>query len=414
MKSLLLNKASEHSDMARLSLDDILEEEDTLGLLDVKASSAKASTVDEKIQSDFEEINLFIDRFGYIPGDENGAGSPITARKLKIRLEQMRGNAELSEKLSDLDRHSLLVATAPAPSSLDDIFELDDELLSAPGDEIFTFKHARPASARPDLVSRRKKCEDFAFFKPILDQCAEDLKSGKRKAIGFAKEQEISPGEFFILNGILVYVAEVNNPHIRNGKKNARLRIIFDNGTEGENLLRSLARELYKDPNGRRVSNPELGPLFRKGVVMEESEDFVYDPSTPGVTIYVVRSLSDNPQIRALDGSLYKIGFTTQDLKKRLQNAANDKTFLFAPVHPVATYTIPGTTSNKLENLIHKFFAGARLNIEIPDRFNKPFRPREWFQLSPDVIGEAVRRILDGTIVDYEYDVMACLIKKRK
>lgn len=399
--------------MTRLSLDDIFDETDTLGLLNVKAPSAQSSTVDEKIQSDFEEINVFIDRYGYVPGEGSGAGSQITARKLKIRLDQMRANPEIKTQLLSFDRHGLFIAQDTAPETLDDIFDLDDPLLSAPADDIFTFKHARPASAIPDMVSRRKKCEDFGFFKPILDQCAEDLKSGSRKSIKFAKEQEINPGEFFILNGILVYVAEVNDPHTRNGKKNARLRIIFDNGNEGENLLRSLARELYKDPNGRRVTNPKAGPLFSEAVIMEDATDFTYDKESPGVTIYVVRSLSDDPRIRALDGTLFKIGFTTQDLKARLQNAANDKTFLFAPVHPVATYTLPGTTSNKLENLIHKFFAGARLNIEIPDRFGKPFKPREWFQLSPEVIGEAVRRIMDGTIVDYEYDAMACKVVKR-
>ena len=399
--------------MPRLSLDDIFKEDDALGLLNVKAPSAARSSSDEKIQSDFEEINVFIDRHGYVPGETKGAGSEITARKLKIRLEQMRGNPEVKEQLKPLDRHGLLDNQEPIPESLDDIFDLDDPLLSAPADDIFTFKHARPASAIPDMVSRRKKCKDFAFFKPILDQCAKELKSGQRQAIKFAKEQEINPGEFFILNGILVYVAEVNDPHIRGGKKNARLRTIFDNGTEGENLLRSLAVELYKDPDGRRVTNPKAGPLFGESVVMEDAAEFTYDSETPGVTIYVVRSLSDNPVIRALDGTLFKIGFTTQDLKARIQNAANDKTFLFASVHPVATYTIPGTTSNKLENLIHKFFAGARLNIEIPDRFGKPFKPREWFQLSPEVIGEAVRRIMDGSIVDYQYDAMACKIVKR-
>ena len=407
------SKANENSDMARLSLDDIFNEQDTLGLLNVKAPSAGVSSVDETIRNNFEEINTFIDRHGYVPGEDKGAGSEITARKLKIRLEQMRSNLEIREQLVALDRHGLFNDRTPTPESLDDIFALDDPLLSAAADDIFSFKHARPASAMPDMVSRRKKCEDFAFFKPILDQCADDIQSGKRQAIKFAKEQEISPGEFFILNGILVYVAEVNDPHIRGGKKNARLRTIFDNGTEGENLLRSLAVELYKDPNGRRVTNPKAGPLFNESVVMEESEEFIYDSDTPGVTIYVVRSLSDDPRIRALDGTLFKIGFTTQDLKKRLQNAANDKTFLFAPVHPVATYTIPGTTSNKLENLVHKFFTGARLNIEIPDRFGKPFKPREWFQLSPDVIGEAVRRIIDGSIVDYRYDAMACKIVRR-
>src|ERR1041384_207798 len=111
----------------------------------------------------------------------------------------------------------------------------------------------------------------------------------KRKAIPFANEQEISAGEFFILNGVLVYVAGVGETHIRNGKKNARLRLIFDNGTEGNNLLRSLATELYKDPNGRRVTTTDMGPLFTNAPATAD---------TATGMIYVVKSLSSDPDIR--------------------------------------------------------------------------------------------------------------------
>jgi hypothetical protein len=150
------------------------------------------------------------------------------------------------------------------PKTLDDILDLDDELLVAPGSDIFNLRHARPAAARPDRVSERKACKDFEQFKPLFAACVFDLTAGKRKSMSFANEQEIEPGEFFILNGVMVYVAEVNDPHIRNGNRNARLRLIFENGTEGENLLRSLATELYKDPNGRRISDPTAGPLYSR------------------------------------------------------------------------------------------------------------------------------------------------------
>ena len=86
----------------------------------------------------------------------------------------------------------------------------------------------------------------------------------------------------------MVYVAEVGETHLRSGKKNARLRVIFDNGTEGNNLLRSLARELYKDPNGRRVTTTDMGPLF-------ESKPQPGDTATG--MVYVVKSLSADPEI---------------------------------------------------------------------------------------------------------------------
>jgi len=66
------------------------------------------------------------------------------------------------------------------------------------------------------------------------------MKEGQRKANKFAKEKEITAGEFFILNGILTYVTEVGETHSRNGKKNARLRLIFDNGAVNNIYFRQL------------------------------------------------------------------------------------------------------------------------------------------------------------------------------
>jgi hypothetical protein len=305
-----------------------------------------------------------------------------------------------------MDRHGLLAiekATPPPPKSLDEILALDDDLLAAPSEDIFTLRHARPAGvARSDKISERKPCEDFARFKMLFDACAADLASGVRRSMPFANEQEIKAGDFFILNGISVFVAEVNDPHFRNGKRNARLRLIFENGTEGENLLRSLATELYKDPNGRRISDPEAGPLFNP------------EPTTASVAvapgervtgvIYVVRSLSSQPDIKSLDGHLFKIGVTTGTMEDRIRNASDDPTFLLAPVHPLCTFDIINLSAARVESLLHRFFADVRLDIEVVDRFGKPFRPREWFLLPLPVIERAIHMLLDGSILRYRYD----------
>jgi hypothetical protein len=250
--------------MSRPTLDDILSESDELGLLDVKPLAINASSDASRVVQAFEEINVFIDRHGYAPGEGGEGKKPsVTERQLQMRLKTYRVQPEIAAALHAHDRHSLLATTAPAePQSLDEILDLDDDLLSEPNSDIFNFRHARPAAARPDRVSERTPCKDFEQFKPLFDACVSQLTAGKRKSLRFANEQEIKAGEFFILNGVMVYVAEVNDPHIRNGKRNARLRLIFENGTEGENLLRSLATELYKDKNGRRISDPDSGPLF--------------------------------------------------------------------------------------------------------------------------------------------------------
>ena len=48
------------------------------------------------------------------------------------------------------------------------------------------------------------------------------------------------------------------------GRTDARLRVIFDNGTESNMLMRSLQRALHKDEAGRRITDPVAGPLFGK------------------------------------------------------------------------------------------------------------------------------------------------------
>ncbi|MBR0796865.1 GIY-YIG nuclease family protein [Bradyrhizobium jicamae] len=394
--------------MARLTLEQILSSDDHDGLLDVKPAVSSASSDASRIVYDFEELNRFIDQHGYTPGEGPSDRKPsVKERVLSMRLKSYRDNRKIAAQLKADDRHGLLAdetATAPEPSSVDEILDLDDELLNTPSEDIFHLRHARPKAARPDKVSERKPARDFQHFKPLFDACVADLVSGKRKSLKFANEQEINAGEFFILNGIMVYVAEVNDPHFRNGKRNARLRLIFENGTEGENLLRSLATELYKDPSGRRISSPEVGPLFGA----EPATESVAAPKGR-VTgcIYVVKSLSAAPEIAKLDGHLFKIGFTTGSFEERVRGAKDDPTFLLAPVHPVRTYDAIDLNTNKFENLLHRFFGEARLNIEIIDRFGKPFKPREWFLLSLPVIEQAIPMLLDGSIIRYRYDVKA-------
>ena len=294
--------------MPRMTLDDVLADDDDL--LKVRVSSSVGSTEEQRVLGALEEINIFIDRFNRKPGETDAPS--ITERGLKMKMEGMLKNPEHHVFLKGYDRHNILPSeTIHEPKTLDEILEMDEDLLTTPQDDIFKMVYARPSIARTDRVSERITCKDFDQFKPVFEQCMQDISTGKRKTIKFAKEQEIAAGEFFILNGVIVYVAEVGATHIRNGKKNARLRLIFDNGTEGNNLLRSLATELYKDENGRRVTTPDVGPLF--DVVPQEGD-------TQTGMIYVVKSLSQDPEIRKLDGLLHKIGFTSGKMEARIQN----------------------------------------------------------------------------------------------
>jgi hypothetical protein len=379
--------------MPRLTIDEIFNDE----LIGDVAPITKPTTDEDRILQGFEEINQFIDRHNRIPGE--GDEKPSVAEKsLQFKLQGLRKSQNAVELLMPCDRHNILVVDEESlPTTLDEILDLDDELLTTPSDNIFTLHHVHAPSARPDWVSKRQRCTEMDTFQPILDSCVRDLESGRRKSRQFQNEQDIKAGEFFILNGVLIYVAEYNDPHVRGGKKNARLRLIFDNGTEGRNLLRSLATELYKDPNGRRISNPEAGPLFDKSETLEA------DDQQTG-TIYVVRSLSSEPEISKLDGQLFKIGVTKGNVKDRISTAKDDPTFLMAPVYPVCTFTLINADPNTVEKLIHRFFAEGRLDIEILDRFGKAIHPREWFLIPLPLIEQAIELLMDGSIIEYRYD----------
>jgi hypothetical protein len=392
------------------TLAELLAEEDDSGLLDVKPRASMAMTEDARIVQAFEEINVFFDRMGFSPGQgpkERKIG--VSERALQSRMKAYLGNPALVETLRPYDRNGMLAAAAPAaPASLDELLDSDDDLLTDPNESIFEMRIAKSPAAKPDMISERVPCADFENFKPLFDKAAAELASGQRKSMKFANEQEIEAGGFFILNGVTVYVAEVRDPHIRNGKRNARLRLIFENGTEGQNLLRSLATELYKDPNGRRLSDPHAGPLF--GPSATELVNVAAPQDRVTGCIYVVRSLSPLPDIARLDGQLFKIGFTTGTLEDRVRGAADDPTFLMAPVRPVRSFEAINLNANKFENILHRLFADARLDIEIMDRFGKPFRPREWFLLPLPVIEQAIPMIIDGSIVRHRYDHRACAI----
>jgi hypothetical protein len=74
------------------------------------------------------------------------------------------------------------------------------------------------------------------------------------------------------------------------------------------------------------------------------------------------------------------------------------------------TYSLFGMDPVKAENLLHRFFAEARLNIEIMDRFGKPFKPREWFLVPLDQITRAVEMLAEGSIILHRYDAKACAV----
>ena len=80
-----------------------------------------------------------------------------------------------------------------------------------------------------------------------------------RTDAGFLKTDML---RIFIVFGQTVYIAEVGKKYVHQMEMDARLRVIYSNGTESNLLLRSLQRAFYKDESSRRISEASLGPLF--------------------------------------------------------------------------------------------------------------------------------------------------------
>jgi len=227
-----------------------------------------------------------------------------------------------------------------------------------------------------------------------------ELNESVRKAIPFKGEASIEQGNFFVVGGQFAYVAEKGEEfQTSSGQPDARLRLIYGNGTESNLLMRSLQRALTQDGNGRRLSEPDAGPLF--GPLFGDAAE--PDDIASG-TIYVLRSLSKHPFVSEHRTLIHKIGVTGGKVETRIADAENQATYLLAPVEIVATYRLHNINRTKMENIFHRLLSGVQLDLTIEDRFGKPVKPREWFVVPLNVIDEAVERIRDGTITELVYD----------
>lgn len=236
------------------------------------------------------------------------------------------------------------------------------------------------------------------------------MAAGERKTARYGGEYtEIKKGDLFILEGQKLMVVDTGEFFKSDyDRANRRLRVVYDNGTESTPLLRSLMRALYEDNAGRRISEPGPGALFAE---IEEDGDggplFSEDEEEGDLAtgyIYVLRSKSDHAFIAQNRDVVHKIGLTRGKVKSRVAGAKKASTYLLADVEIVAEYKLANVNRQSLEALLHKFFASARLDLALKDRFGAPVESTEWFLVPFQVIDEAIQKIKDGTIGNFRYD----------
>lgn len=382
--------------MTDFDLDDLAGE--LADFAPAKKKQAAYTPQQERIIAGFEDIVRFFEENGRTP--QHGEDRDIFERLYAVRLDRLRAQEDCRALLTDRDRHGLLRESGTETSDVAglDLDELASELADIDGEvDITQLRHVRSAEEKraADEIARRDKCPDFENFKPLLEQVKQELASGARITRPFELKAEIRPGAFFIVGGLISYVADMGevftNPQ---GRTDARLRVIFDNGTQSGMLMRSLQRLLHEDDAGRRITDPAPGPLFA---------DRTEEGDAEAGTIYVLRSKSDHPFVAEHREVVHKIGVTSGPVESRISGAEKSSTYLLADVDVVATYKVYGVNCQKLESLLHKVFAAAQLDLTIQDRFGHMVRPREWFVLPLAVINEAVERIRDRSITAYSY-----------
>ena len=365
--------------------------DDELGLLKVKP---KQNSLDEnqRLINSFLEINEFIRKNNREPL----ANGDIFEHKLYSRFNSLVLDKDKIAILIDYDEFNLFKEKKEkAPKSIKDLLKDDDlGILISEEEDIFSIKHIPKITSMPDYVARRKPCKDFDKFAEKFKNCQNDLAAQKRIVKKFKKEQQIEEGSFFVLKGVLLLVDKVGEKQEVKGKVNARLRCIFENGTESNMLLRSLAAELYKDGHRVTENKDNLSDLFVQVTKQDQETGF----------IYILKSLSDNEKIRSIN-NLYKIGFSKTPVEERIKNAKNDPTYLMSDVQIVTSFKCYNLNPQKLESLLHRFFGGACLNIDIFDNNKKRHTPREWFIAPLFIIEQAIKLIINEDIHHYKYDV---------
>lgn len=383
------------------------EDIDLLAELGIEAESKAIKTHsarEERIIAGFEEIQAFVKDNGRLP--EHGEDKDIFERLYAVRLDQIRKQQDARSLLEGFDYQNLLSEDILSDTSGN---ISDEELLEQLGvnadreDSITNLKHVQSRAERKaaEEVANRTICLDFEKFKPLFDNVVKEIEEKSRKTVQFRKDAgftktSLKEGQFIIVGGQISYIAEIGETiKAPNGDDDARLRVIYINGTESNILLRSLIRAMYKDETSRFITDSSIGPLF--------SEDYDLDDIASG-TIYVLRSLSDHPTITDNRNIVHKIGVTGGEVKQRLGNTKYDPTFLMADVEVVATYKLANINRTRLEKIFHKFLSPAKLQIQVKDRFGKHVNAQEWFLVPLFIIDEMVERIKDGSIQSYYYD----------
>lgn len=390
------------------SLDDIFNDPAADELLD--QPKKVQVTYDSEIEK-FKEIENWVKEHNGKEPEKTTDLSRLGERKLASRLKGIREDPERLEFLKPYDKLGLLKNTSQDVSlkekvshekmtfnSLDDILN-DDSALFDDSTQTLNSKlfdtgslnsYKKSQENRPENKSKRKAMDNFAQYRSLFNQVQAELTSGKRKLVQF-NNNEIELHHFYVLNGQLLYIesigSEFKNRTHSASDTNARLHVIYENGTENYPLRNGLIASLY----GSR----KRGVLGRAVTEPTDEFEFNVDDQVTGY-IYVLKSLSNNIDVKKIqdDHPLYKVGFTSGTVERRIANAENESTYLYGPVKVVAEYQVINLNPEALETALHHALAQYRLDVDIKAANGKIIHPREWFIADLDTINNLINQII--------------------
>ena len=386
------------------SLEDVFNDPEADELLVAKPKKKTVST-DPDVEN-FKEIQAWVKQHNGKEPEKTRDMSRMTERRMANRLKGYRSHEDMIELLKPYDELGLLNQESQKLTledtvkseqqdfnSLDDILG-DDSILFGDSNQntvnskLFDTKKMheirREQENQPEKVSQRHQMADFEKFEPLFKKIQAELASGKRQLRPF-KNYEILLHHFYVLKGQLLYIEAIGaKKSIDNKSKrktDARLHVIYENGTENTPLLNGLAASMY-GLNGKIVTEPDNNFELSSGEVTGY--------------IYVLKSESDNPEVRRVqeEHSLYKVGYTTGTVEKRIANAENEPTYLYGPVKICEEFQVSNLNSEALETAIHHALANYRLDVDIKAPNGRLIHPREWFVTDLSTINDVVNGIV--------------------
>ena len=235
----------------------------------------------------------------------------------------------------------------------------------------------------------------------------QEIKDGKRRIVEFKDaDAQLIAKNFYFIDGVMIYLENIegekrqneNLSHETLRRKDSRTRTIFENGTLSNMYYRSVAKAIY---NGGRKMVTDLDDAEQLHAF--NTKDDINDEDESSGWIYVLKSKSQRPEIKVIE-NLYKIGFSSTPVEQRIKNAKKEATYLYDDVAIVNTYEVYNLNAKKFEQLMHRVFATACLDIEFDTKTNLRVNPREWFVVPLETIEQAIKLIVNGEIINYRFD----------